>query len=89
MSYPLHTKPPRTWVRPLENLGFEVMQSSSIIGDRCIGYRQRAEDANAIAQEHHDRALALLGMVGDAEGREVDILMPVLELWREPDAHAP
>ena len=89
MSYPLHTKPPRTWVRPLDNLGFEVMHSSDFIGERRIGYRHRFEDANALATREHNKALDLIEIVEESMGREVDILMPVLELWREPDAHAP
>ena len=81
MTWPLHTKPPRTWVRPLANLGFEVMHSSDFIGERRIGYRQKFEDANAAAQEHHDRSLALIAMVEEVEGSELDIFTPPPALW--------
>ena len=88
MTWPLDTTPPRTWVRPLANIGYEVMISSDRIGERRAAYRINLDEANAIALRHHEKALDLIAAVEEVQGRKLDILMPELDLLEADDAKA-
>lgn len=70
----------RIWVRPLENLGFEVMCTADVIASRRIGFRQQAVDANELASDIHRHAVIL--------HRHANHPAPRLELWEAPDGTA-
>jgi len=59
------------------NHGFEVIRTG-ILGNRAIGFRLHAIDANQLAREHHElvRLFFQPGVTPE----------PTLELWEAPDA---
>lgn len=86
MTWPLsRIEPTRIWVRPVADFGFEVMVQSQLTGLRSCAFRHKAEDANALARAHHERALQLISVVEEAEGRKLAIPTPELTLWEVAD----
>lgn len=88
MTWPLSqsaaSKPRSVYVRPCEGGGYEVMLEGGMCDGRSIGFSLDARKANAIAREHHLRALAMHEMAEEAAGRKLTIPKPTLRECEVP-----